>query len=534
MPNVLTENEYGILSPDMLKGVREDYPSIRLPQAMLPDCNNVFVRDGEVHRMRGRLKDALDALGAAVQTPDASYIRKYHTHINTNAEISLFAATETHIYLWSTATKTWDLRYTASSSVEHWSFVSFNGQVIMTNWVDYIQHWHDTTTAVNFAPLDTATGLDLGGGMFCTRAKYVTNYENRIIFGYLLENGVTYPSRVRWSSLGDEEDYDETGAGDTGSKDLEGSDYVKGFGVYGTQLKYLIVFKDTSIYRGWSVTTDIVLQWAQMFANIGLLATDSIVYDRLDRMYYLASDRTIRELMAGDVSAAVSPTLRTLTPAYEYLCCATMIDEYGLLVWSLPVGPGATQNNATLCYDPQYGVWTKGDFSIAAFGTWARQTVWTIDTWPYDTIDGISQPTIDSVENAAGWPLDLASDYSGYSYDLHSAELDMGASYTAYATLATDLSKGSGLRWFKRVVKIQTYFRCEGTGTALLEGKRDTEANWQTIGTVDLTDADAPTFVRRNLNWSKRARDFHFRVSATNAFRLLGLIIIYEPDGGDR
>lgn len=534
MPNVLTEQEYGILSPAMLEGVREDFPHVLLPQAVHPDSQNVFVRDGEVHRMRGRLKEMLDALNVKVQTPDAQYIRKYHTHVNTNAEYSVFCATLRHVYLWSTATKTWDLRYTASADVDHWSFTSFNGQVIMANWIDYVQHWHDTTTAVNFAPFDSASGLLIGTGLYCTRAKYVTNYENRLIIGYLQEGGNTYPCRIRWSSLGDEEDFNEAGAGDTGSKDFLGDDFLKGFGVYGTQFKYLIVFKGASYYRGWSVTSDVVIQWATQAGNVGLLATDSIVYDRQDRMYFLASDRTIRELSRGNISAAVQPTLRELNPTYESYACATMIDEYGLLWWSVPIGSGATGNNKIISYDPERNIFTKMDFAISAFGSWVRQTVWTIDTWPYDTIDTISQPTIDSVENVAGWPLDLAGDYSGYTYDLHSADTDMTAAYTSFIVLTTDFSKGAGLRWFKRIVKLQFYFRSEGTGTALIEGKRDSEYNFQTIGTIDLTDADSTAIVRRNIGWSKRARDFQFKISATNHFRFMGVIIVYEPEAGDR
>jgi hypothetical protein len=110
----------------------------------------------------------------------------------------------------------------------------------------------------------------------------------------------------------------------------------------------------------------------------------------------------------------------------------------------------------------------------------------------------------------------------------------MTTNYWGYVVVSTDFSKGMGLRWFKRIVKLQLYFRGEGKGTVVIQGKRDTEYNWQGIGVIDLTDVYGARIIRRNLTWSKRARDFDFRMLATNAFRFLGMIIVYEPDGGDR
>ena len=536
----VSELQFAIMSPDMLGGSRADFPSIRLSNAYLPESSNVYPRYGEIHRMKGRQPDLLDNAGDAVATPDANPIIKYHTHYTIAGEQRFFGATTRNIYIWDTATKAWSLRYNASADTEHWSLVSFSGKVLATNGIDVVKFWDEDSPATLFASLGSDNGLDLDGtGTYLTSAKYLGTYENYVFVGYTVEAGVTLPFRGRWCSLGDETDWDETGGGDTGAKDFlsgdqNSQDFLKGFGTEGTEFQYMIVFKDRSIHRGWLVTEDTVFNWAPKFSNVGLLATDSVVKDKNSRVYFLASDRKIRELTSGIISQGIDPIVRDIHPTLAEFASATYIDELDLVWFSVPIGDDATGNNRIFSLKPDGGdedplSWSVMTFPVRAFGDFSRQDVYTIDTIPFDTIDTIGWPTIDTVENVVGFPLDMASDYSGFSYSLHANENDAGAAFTGSAVISTDLAEKVGLGFFKRISFIQLYFRSEGSGTVLIEFKRDDEANWQSLDSVSLTDT--ADIIRREVYPDIRARNYKFRFSATNAFRLIGMIFRYEPDG---
>lgn len=531
---VTTERQFGILSP--ILGDREDIPCILLDKAYSPESSNVFMRWGELHRIRGRLKELLDGNNDQVRTPDTNPIIKYHRHL-TKAPVTeyLFAFTKANAYIWDSVNKEWDLMFTCSQDCTEWSVESVDAaggnykKVIATNGIDLIQVWSDQTPGTAFAPFDTESGLDLGGGSSLTAAKYVTVYEQYVIFAYTTEGGVVYPNRIRWCSHTDETDYDETGTGDTGAADLDkGKGHLKGFGKYGP---FLIVFKTHSVRRMWLTEDDYVFNNDEELPNVGLLATDSVVNDVEGRLYWVDNNYNIRELRSGVISAAKDKTLKQINYTYQDYITATLIDEYQLLCWSIPYGDGATGNNKILTYQPENRIWGVFDFAVRAFGDYSRQTAYTIDTIPFDTINTIGWPTIDTVENIVGFPLDLVSDYSGYSWSLHQALTDCGSSFTGSLVITTDLSDKTSLSQYKRINGMHLYFRSEGAGEAIIEAKEDNELNWQSLKTIDLTSEESQQIICVYLPCDLRARHFLLRVSASNSFRFLGVIFDYELDG---
>lgn len=522
--------KFGLLSPTA--GVREDFPSIFLDKSFAPESENTFIRYGEIHRMRMRLKELLDASNDKVQTPDANPVIKYYRHVTTSGIEYLFGFTKAHAYLWSTSSKAWGTRHTCGSDCTHWSVASYKGKVIATNGVDKVLVWSDTTQATSFAALDGSDGLDLdGGSTYLTAAKYVVIYENYVILGYVTEGGTVYPYRLRWCTLGDETDWDESGSGDTGVLNIKYSDYIMGFSTYGNTFEYLIIFQKNSIDRMWLVEGSVIFNKAPLSSKVGLLAPDSIVKDMAGDLYFLANDFSIRELNKGIVSGPIDKTVKSINPEYAEYACATFIDEYNQLQWSIPYGSGATGNNKVIAYPPDSKKWAAHDLAISAFGDYTRQSVYTIDTWPYSSIDAISQPTIDSVENVVGFPLDICSDYSGYTYNLHAAENDATEEYTGKVILTTDLAEKQALPFYKRVTNMQHIFRREGTGTALIEVKEDNGANWQSQGSVALTSDNGEEILRIEQPCDLRARHFLLKISATNLFRYLGTIFDFELDG---
>lgn len=124
-----------------------------------------------------------------------------------------------------------------------------------------------------------------------------------------------------------------------------------------------------------------------------------------------------------------------------------------------------------------------------------------------------------------GTALFIAADQSGYSYQLMRAETDDGETYTAYFVISTDLTEKQGLAFYKRILDLHLYFMSESSGTATIYVKRDSEAEWQTVGTVPLTGTE--DIIIKHLAPDIRAKHFLFKISANNFFRFLGILFEY-------
>lgn len=192
---------------------------------------------------------------------------------------------------------------------------------------------------------------------------------------------------------------------------------------------------------------------------------------------------------------------------------------------------GLTKTNTWEIYD-------EGDFGAGAFtkditGLTANTTYW-IRACATNTI-GVSRgewvqfQTAASGTIPAGTNLFICGDYTGYSYQLMKSETDDGGTYTGYFVISTDLTNKQGLAFYKRILDLHLYFRSESSGTALVEVKRDNEADWQTVGTVSLTGTE--DIVILHLAPDIRAKVFLFKISATNFFRFLGVLFEYLPEG---
>ena len=178
-------------------------------------------------------------------------------------------------------------------------------------------------------------------------------------------------------------------------------------------------------------------------------------------------------------------------------------DSYGLGAFSLPLTdllPNTTywiQAYALNSIGTSYGAWVE--FQMAASGT---------------------IPT--------GAQLFIAADLSGYSYQCLKSETDDGETYIGYFVISTDLTNKQGLAFYKRILDLHLYFRSENEGTALIEVKRDNEAEWQTVGTVSLTGT--ADIIIKHLAPVIRAKHFLFKISAQNFFRCLGVLFEYLPE----
>ena len=483
--------------------------------------------------------------GTKAPSPDGNTIRHYHEDKYTigGTEIEyLMAFTSDNIYLWDTTWYAWILKTLSGglNTATLWSTAVLNNDLVATNNVDFVIVWDVNTPGSLFVNLDGASGLDLdGGSTFLTRAKHVISWENYIILGHTTEGGTVFPYRIRNCSIGDHTDYDETGTGDTGSFDFSSGLAVRGLAEHNGDL---IIGMANQMKRGFVVTSDDVMHFDTEPIAVGWLSP-STIRDKKGRLYYLGTDSTIREIRtATRISKLADDTMNLLKKSLAEKAVFGFIqgDDFNEIWLAAPIGDDATGNNKVIAYKPEDGTIEIHDFAIAALSTYSRQTVYTIDTIPFDTIDGISWSTIDTIQNTAGFFLDICSDYSGFTYTLHSSSLDDGAAWTGTLEISTALVKQGGTKYNKvmsllnrrKVIqRIWFYFNAKPAGTVTVSIKRNRETSWTVLSSsVSLINAGFDLAIAQ-LTPTLSAGHLDFKLESTGAMELIGIIIEYELDG---
>lgn len=487
--------------------------------------------------------DPTDTDFLQIATPDGNEIIHYHALLSDSNEIYLFAFTKRHIYLWQTTTTNWFQVYEASADIEHWSSVSFNGYIVVTNNIDVPLVWTGQQSADSFEGLggtddeDTDLGPELvDGGARITRAQFVTSFEGHVVFGnYSLSDGNDYYNGIIWSDLDDhtywrqDDNPSRARTPDTGAAYVEGDGVIDGG--FGRKKDMLYVFKDRSIRVFWYTGTDLVFNNRPYQTAVGCICPDSIVNDSDGNLYFYASDMQFREVDLGIISNALGDDVRNVVQTKSVISKlrGTYIAEYDEVWWSVPLGAVATANTATFCFCK--GVWYRRDLAVSAFGQYRMTETYTWDTLPFGAWDEWDWPSWDSPAGVSGWPLDLCADYSGNSFLAHDAYKDAGSAYTTYFVLTTDLGDLQMLRWYKRMLAIQLFLQTVGDETITVHVKRDNEVNWQTAGTITVTGSDSAEVLVKRIPVDYRAKRFEIKISATTPLRFLGAEFDFNISG---
>lgn len=535
------DEQFGIISD--LFGTVETVPTIKIKDSFMPDSENVYLDKGTIRAMPGGAATFLDSNEDKVQTPDGNTIIHYHRHVSGSGIEYAFAYTKANVYLWSESGGSYTLYFTCSDDCTLWDTASVAGKIVSTNNVDLVQVWDETTPGTLFADLGGASGLDLDGGTtFLTKAAYLTVYENYLLLQNTTEGGSSFTRRMRWSSFGDVTDFDESGSGDTGAKDFDqGYGALKGFGHFTFQgADLLIIFKERTHFPMWLVESLDVWRIGDAEGEIGLLATHSVVNDGEGRLFFIASDYTVRQFRGPVLSGAIDTTMKGIPATLQDDIEAAFMPDLGQIWWSIPSNSGSSGNDKVIARNiKEGGPWHHYTFAIRAFGIWSQQSSLIIGSFLGDgldtistTIDGLdaSMPTIDTVASLAGTPLDLGSGYDGFTYSLHTSEQDMGVDINRYFVLATDLSQRFSTREFKFCNRVDTFMESRSVADMItISVKRDNEPNWQVAGSLSMQGIDK--IINKEITPEFRAKHFLWKGETTKLFAVIAQFYDFAFDG---
>lgn len=463
----------------------------------------------------------------------ATPVIEYHRHIRQGTGTEhLILGTKYHILLWLQSDKSLTAKWTTvdPANVFRWEITDHLRNVVATNNSDFVLWWNvDVSVSNSFAALDNANGIDYEGtANRLTKCKHITSFERYLILGYTTEAGTVFPQRKRWASLatgGSTIDFDENGSGDAGSKDFTTTPgFLMGFARHGDDL---VISKQDSMHRAWLVTADTVFEYEEFTLKVGNLSADGLVNDKAGRLYWMASDLTIREIQTPiPLSTAVDLTVKGMNTAQSEFIQATYIDEFEEIWWAIPAADSDT-NDTIIALHPDSGRSFIYKFPVRAFGDFTQQEAFTYDTLPFDTYAdwGADWLIYDTSRNIVGFPLDLASDYLGNTFDLHRADKDDGNDFTGRFVISTTLTTQKSLNLFKRINNgVDVIMNRKSTGSITLYVKRDTEASRQLLGTASMVDAALPETVISHIPFDKRARSFQFEVETTDQMEFLGFV----------
>lgn len=505
----------------------------------------------EIYTIASTTQSAGDLLVVVAETlPDATVdgdvfvgynpVIKYHLYRNADTGTEyLLLATQGHIFLWTYAAGTLTVKFTCSASCQRWDIETYFDKVYATNNVDKIQVWDTSTIGNNFASLDTASGIEVSTGVYLTKAKYLTIYQNYIILGYVTIGGTVYPQKIVWNrqGYGDRWNINDVNHIGCGSGDIEGKDFLAGFGRYD---QYLIIAKTDSMkYMYVTPGGEFPFVVAEYSLEVGLLG-DTFINDKHGNLYWLASDFTIRKWGSPEsISSQIDLTVRAIDNSLAQYAQSTFIPEYNQVWFAIPSGSELTGNNKVIAYSCEEKKWMIHPFAVRAFGSYRRQEAWTYDTLPFDTYDEWGWDLYDNVENTVGWAFDLASDYYGYTFDLHSAEKDSqgdavdyasttASDYTGKLVLGTNFSNKL-LDVFKRISQLRFVFNKYEGGLVSIYQQEDESADRTLVGTIFLSGTG--DVVRPYLPFDFRTKHIELTIESILPFEFLGVIFDYVEDG---
>ncbi|MHC4301252.1 MAG: hypothetical protein ACYS7Y_28620 [Planctomycetota bacterium] len=287
----------------------------------------------------------------------------FHFKTSDGTVDQVIACTSDGIHKASPGSSTWS-EITPSgglTTATRWEFAVLNDLLILSNMKDPLQVWNGTGLV---AEMSYVSSTDPGDPLS------IAVMDNRL---FMVDKAA--PNTVKWSKLGDPQDFNTTGAAGTGSWEVGGAE-GEGINRAYNHRGRLFFFKPNSIYTlvpgGPREDT---AQWSvpDLVKGVGLAAPDSVQVIR-DEVIFL-SDTGVLSLSAtakyGDWNQAEMsiniPLLREWQKQQGEKVRSVVHPSKKQYLLSVPQESGATNNTVTWVLDYTEGAaWTRYDAVMAA------------------------------------------------------------------------------------------------------------------------------------------------------------------------
>ncbi len=395
--------------------------------------------------------------------------------------------------------------------------------VVFTNGVDPVQIYEESTGAVR-ALGGLTSGAAIGVTADVDTCREVVVWNTRILLLNTTEDGVNLPQQIRWSDVGNIEDFTGTGISDAGYNRLaDKDDAILQAEILGD---VLIVYRDNSIVRGTAVGSSVrTFQFREVVSSEGLFSPNGLARV-LDSHFFIGNNNIyqyrggqslepvgdkIYPLVFGStglldfskVTSVLAKYIHTLRQVWFCLWVGTTTDGngdftaykttvlvYDLLrqVWGIREFGTASVDvqvetilESPLASDPTWDTIGEGVWEDAGDLTWSSQVF--AASFPNilmgSTYQVLNQDHFESSDDSASIPFsvdtkDFTTGAKPYRFEYVDVETDGGA-----ATLSYSVDRGSTWvvictttaqtspnisRLFYTVVTKQIRFRLSGSG----------------------------------------------------------------------
>jgi hypothetical protein len=502
-----------------IKGLGEigyvpDQEAYELPPNAITELQNFRMRNGSAEKVRG-YRQVFDA------TDEAAH---YLTSFATADTKFIVHATSTKVYADADAVRT-EITGPAMTAVEanQWSSAVLSGVLVLNNREDVPLYWTG----------DASTNLAALSGWNAThRCRAMRAMRYHLVALGIIENGVEYPHRVRWSAgaepgaLPDDWDYSDP-TNDAGQTDVTGDGVLVDALLLGESL---ILYKERSMSLMTWVGGNDVFSIQPLPDPVGMLAPNcGCVVPGVGHVVLTAGD-VVAHAGAGARSILDGKTkdwLKASMDATYYAASFVVANPQKSEVWICFPERGEELCTMALIWNWQTGAFSKRDLPGVSFGCLAAFN-WATDPFDRDTAAFDSESVLtfndesevfsasDRVVMAAGTKI----------FEMDSTDLADGASFTGYIErTGLSLDEPETRKHLKRMwiaadgdagTQISVYF---GSSNDPETAPTYESPVTFTIGTSQWVDA-----------WTN-GRFLAYKLSSTGYFRVRSIALEVEPGG---
>lgn len=218
------------------------------------------------------------------------------------------------------------LNFSYTTSSNRWYFANYANFIIATNFNDEPQILKPLFTSANFE--------NMGGTP--PKAKYCLLNNEHLIFAYLNEAGTISPKKVRWSALGNMENWTAsllTGAGSRNLHDMDGE--ITGIASVGS---VIAIFSRNAISMGWYSGAPFTFSFAtNKINNVGaipgtIVSVENKIFFWHDTGIYVFDGTNLEQIGMG----VRNTILGNLNQNYIYRITTAFDTKRGLVCWAYP------------------------------------------------------------------------------------------------------------------------------------------------------------------------------------------------------